>query len=86
MWVTCGVVVGVWDSYVGYCSVVVGVWDSYVGYCSVVVGVWDSYVGYSSLMVGVWDSYVSYLWCSCSCLGHFTGCSGWCLGLLCGLL
>ena len=24
-----GVVVGVWDSYVGYCGVVVGFWDSY---------------------------------------------------------
>ena len=28
----------------GNCGVVVGVWDSYVGYCGVVVGVWDSYV------------------------------------------
>ena len=26
----------------GYCGVVVGVWDSYVVYCDVVVGVWDS--------------------------------------------
>ena len=27
--VSCGVVVDVWDSYVGYCRVVVDVWDSY---------------------------------------------------------
>ena len=25
----------------GYCGVVVGVWNSYVSYCGVVVGVWD---------------------------------------------
>ena len=25
-----------------YCGVVVSVWDSYVGYCGVVAGVWDS--------------------------------------------
>ena len=29
----------------GYCGVVVGIWDSYVGNCDVVVGVWDSYGG-----------------------------------------
>ena len=40
MWVTV-VVVGVWDSYMGYCRVVVGVWDSYVGNCGVVVGILD---------------------------------------------
>ena len=36
MWfVSCGVVVGVWDSYVGYCGVVVCGWDSYaVFWCS----------------------------------------------------
>ena len=34
----CGVVVVVWDSYVGYSGVVV-VWDYYVGYCGVIVGV-----------------------------------------------
>ena len=28
-----------------YSGVVVGVWDSHVGYFNVVVGVWDSYVG-----------------------------------------
>ena len=27
--VSCGVVVGVWDSYEGFCGVVVGVWDSF---------------------------------------------------------
>ena len=35
----CGVVVGVWDPYVGYSGGVAGVWDSNVGYCGVVVGV-----------------------------------------------
>ena len=30
-----------------YYGVVVGAWDSYVGYCGVMVGVWDFYVGYS---------------------------------------
>ena len=29
----------------GYCGVVVGVWDSYVSYYGVVVGVWDSNIG-----------------------------------------
>ena len=33
----CGVVVGVWDSYVSYYGLVAGVWDSCVGYCGVVV-------------------------------------------------
>ena len=33
----CDVVVGVWDSYVGYCGAVVGVLNSYVGDCDVVV-------------------------------------------------
>ena len=27
--VSCGVLVGVWDSYEGFCGVVVGVWDFY---------------------------------------------------------
>ena len=58
----------------GYCGVVVSVWDSYLGYCGVVVGVWDSDVGYYNVVVGVWDYCV------------VTECSGWCLGLLCGLL
>ena len=48
--VSCGVVVDVWDSYVGYCGVVIGVWDSYVGYCGLVVGAWDSYVGYCGVV------------------------------------
>ena len=26
-----------------YCGVVVGVWDYYLGHCGVVIGVWDSY-------------------------------------------
>ena len=30
MWVSEGVVVGVWDYYVGHCGVVVGVWYYYV--------------------------------------------------------
>ena len=38
IWAT-GVVVGIWDFYVGYCGVVVSISDSYVGYCGVVVGV-----------------------------------------------
>ena len=52
----------------GYCGVVVGVWDSYVSYCRVVVGVWDSYVGYSGIVVGVWDL-CGLLCCSGWCLG-----------------
>ena len=28
-----GIVVSVWDSYVGYCGVVNSFWDFYVGYC-----------------------------------------------------
>ena len=47
----------------GYCGVVVGIWDSYVCYCRAVVGVWDSYVGYSGVVVGVWD-FCGLLWCS----------------------
>ena len=46
-----------------------------MGYCGVEVGVWDTCVGYCGVVVGVWDSYVGYC-----------GVSGWCLGLLCGLL
>ena len=37
-----------------YCGVVVGVWDCYVGYGDVVVNVWDSYVGYGDVVIGVW--------------------------------
>ena len=40
--------------YEGYCGVVVGVWDSYVGDCGVVVDVWDpcGLLGCSSWCLG----------------------------------
>ena len=46
---------GVWQSCVGCCcDVVVGVWDSYMGFSGIVVDVWESYVGYN-IVVGAWD-------------------------------